>query len=244
MKRFDNIIFVFLFSLTANPLFSQVTIFHQVPEYRPWSHQSSFLGPIDIRCQMPYISPFYRNYNDRAPGDYFYSPHGGDTIPLSHDDLNEIKTILRNINQNFYDSLILNQITAFRYSICDGPPLRYEYYIRYGLGDTIFVISGWLRKFLSFYRAIPGDFRYSIAQFQNEVRKFSPIFKEIPGKSIRQDSLLNEYFLEYVNSNQMIRAWNYEVVEEISHNRKTGQSETKTYNLIEITKFIDKEVMP
>ena len=185
-----------------------------------------------------------RQRSPYTPGDYFLWPIGADTITLSEQERSEIREQLKdNIRPSFYDDLVLQHLNAYQYMIDRGSIQRREYYISYARGDTIYVISGWLGKFLSFYRAIPGNFRYDASQLQDEVGTLSVSYRKTKDDLFKRIDEEKEYFLEYVDRENMMRVRNYLVDATFIFDDST-QGRMTRYNLIEITKFIDPEVMP
>jgi len=191
------------------------------------------------------VVPFWRRYESiKAPGDYYTSPIGADTMTLSSEDKKEIILLLKiNIITAVYDSTILDNISGYQYKLYSEKEKRREYFIRYAKGDTIYVISGWLGKFLSFYQAIPGSTCYSLNEFQNNVKKLSPSYIKAPDSSFRVNPN-GPYFLEHYDKEYMLRIRGYLIGEQASVDTTTGYPIEKNYSLIEITKFIDKGMIP
>ncbi len=205
-----------------------------------------------------------RQPNNTYPGDYFRSPKGASKIILQIDELNEISNTAKTfIDTAYFNDFVFENLRGFAYTLYEHTDVRgkdsvgkntfrivvdtfsrKEYHVRYAAGDTIFVISGWLGKFLSFYRAIPGDFKYAIDQFQNEVKKLSPVYVFTDKGNFRDESSNGGYFYEYIDRKNMIRIRNYFVTDYMIFDEKTKKLYNKQYNLMEITKFIDKEVIP
>ncbi len=94
-----------------------------------------------------------------------------------------------------------------------------------------------------FYRVIPGGFRYDTSQLQNEVRKLSPSYRKTKNDSFKRIDEEKNYFLEYIDRENMMRVRNY-LVDATFIFDDSGQGTMKKYNLVEITRFIDPEVMP
>jgi hypothetical protein len=179
-----------------------------------------------------------------APGDYFRCPEKADTTTLTDSDYSQVVHLLEdNIPRRFYDSYVLAHVIGYEYTMAKGSIHRREYYVSYARGDTIYVISGWLGKFLSFYRAIPGDFRYEVSQLQAEVQKLVLSYRETKEDSYKKIDEEKNYFLEYINRENMLRVRNY-LVDATFIFDDSRQAAKTTYNVIEITKFIDPEVMP
>jgi hypothetical protein len=182
----------------------------------------------------------------KAPGDYFRHPRGADSVQLTTADIKEIESTIKNtIAEQYYDSYILDNMAGYEYNLLNGKISRREYYVKYSRGDTVYVISGLLGKFLSFYRAVPGESRLSIDQLKVEAAKLSP------GINFKEDDIFIEkeneyiYFTERVDREQKLRVRNYQVVEYWQETDKERDNPLgKYYNLIEITKFLDEEAMP
>jgi hypothetical protein len=152
----------------------------------------------------------------------------------------------------FYDSAIVASLQGYYYEFPNGP--HREFYTMFANGDTVYVISGLFGKFISFYRATPGDFRLEPDKLLTEVRKISSL---IDGLEIGADDFVRRddpgnYFLEYVNRDALVRIRNYQMkailppdppdttIQETIDFRDTR----KPYNLIEVTKIIDGSIIP
>jgi hypothetical protein len=179
------------------------------------------------------------------PGDYFRYPYGADTMTISPEASEEITSTLHNsIKKAFYDSSILGALKGLRYRLYGQDSTREEYHIRYAQGDTIYVISGWLGKFLSFYRSVPGFIKFDLKELQDNVSRVAASDIKIPKEAYEKSSRDNPYFIEYVNHEAMYRIRCYHIGEMGSMGGNTDPFFSKPYTLIEITKFLDKEVMP
>jgi hypothetical protein len=199
-----------------------------------------------------------RQWPPTTPGDYFRWPAGATIIPLSDSDYTEVRNLLHEtIFDSFYDDILLRNLIGFEYTIHDRSVHRREYYLSYAMGDTVYVISGWLGKFFSFYRATPGDFRYSVEDLQENVKILSSTYVKVPTAQFTKSGNGNNYFLEYIDEDHMTRVRNYLVKAEfLPDDSSKGNAEkysiynvstlgdVESYNLIEITKFIDPEVIP
>jgi hypothetical protein len=157
---------------------------------------------------------------------------------------NEIVTILNaTIKSDYYDNIILDSLDGFKYRLYGDSTDREECFIRYTQADTTYVISGWLREFISFYRAVPGIINYDLKELQREVLKISSVDIEIPKKDFEASPKDNPYFVEYVDMDKMtrIRCYHISEVKILNEEKKTINT---PFTLIEITRFLDKEVMP
>jgi hypothetical protein len=242
--------------LMVNSSYSEESSF--LPNIEP----SNIYSPLD-QLGLPFnvafigVPPSYmRRANLKAPGDYFRSPEGINSNTLSQDEINIITNILKPLIKNiFYDQFVLDSLKGYQYHLYSDSIMREDFFIRYSQGDTIYVISGWVGKFLSFYRAVPGIIKYDHDALQKEIFKIAVesiyIPQEIFNKAPMGDPLIfsktgeKPYFIEYVDKEKMIRVRCYQISEEIP---KPGQ-ESSPFNstprtLIEITKFLDKDVMP
>lgn len=187
---------------------------------------------------------FIRQESPKLPGDYFRPPMGADSVSISDIEISKKDSILQTfINSANFSKLILDSLNGYEYAVAQGTVHRREYHVSYACGDTIYVISGWFGKFLSFYRAIPGDFRYDASDLRQEVAKLMLSYPKIGDNSFRRIDDERNYFLEYVDRENMIRVRNY-LITGLDIFGIVATKGTLTYNLIEITKFIDPEVMP
>jgi hypothetical protein len=75
-----------------------------------------------------------------------------------------------------------------------------------------------------------------------QLQEITPLAGEIRDGAFKQQSDSLNYLLEYVNREQMIRVRNYLMDTILPPGSPNGPN--KLYNLIEITKFYDKEVIP
>ena len=182
----------------------------------------------------------------KGPGDYFRHPAGADELKLTNTDIKEVEGSLdATVSPRYYDSYILDNLTGYEYELLEGKVSRREYYVKYSRGDTIFVISGLLGKFLSFYRAIPGEFRLSIDQLKEDAAQLSTSLKLDDNDSFVEKENDYIYFIEHIDRKGKLRVRNYQVVESWQEaDKDRDDSIGKYYNLIEITKFLDEEAMP
>jgi len=77
------------------------------------------------------------------------------------------------------------------------------------------------------------------------VKQISPTFKKADKNLFKTRNNEDNYFLEFIDKENMMRIRNYLInSSNITGLEKNMESDLKTYNLIEITKFIDPEVIP
>ena len=205
-----------------------------------------FLGMGLTYPQGEHVPFWLRSPKPMAPGDYFRHPAGANEMKLTEKDIKEVEGLLTAaVSPHYYDSYVLDNLTGYEYQLLEGKVSRREYYVKYGTGDTVYVISGLLGDFLSFYRAVPGDFRLSINQLKTEAEKLSPVVQFGDDKKFIQKQNEYIYFTEYLDRDQMIRVRNYQVIKYAKDEAEAKEyPKGKYYNLIEITKFLDKEAMP
>jgi hypothetical protein len=183
--------------------------------------------------------------NKTHPGDYYRSPLGAARLPLEINDRQEIvHNISSIVRKEFYDSAIVSSVLGYKYKLHAEEIERREYYLRYSLADTIYVISGWVGKFLSFYRAVPGHIKYNFKEIQVAVSQLAARDIQISKDAFEKSSRNNPYFIEYIDKYKMIRVRCYHISEIVGFDEKINNFITNPFTLIEITKFIDKEAMP
>jgi hypothetical protein len=178
-----------------------------------------------------------------SPGDYYRSPGVLDTVALSIDEIEQIKNLLsQNIRTDYYDSLVIANITGYQYQYKRQNEERREYYVRYARNDTVFVISGWLGKLFSFYISLPGRPTFDEGQLQAKVSALA--YEELNLGQIPVKRILTDpYFIEYIDKANMVRVRSYHVREFPKIATEVMPSSVDR-SLIEITKFLDKEAMP
>ncbi len=223
---------------------------------------SNVYSPVDqlgLHFNIPLIDvppTDIRRGNIKAPGDYFRLPKGITGNAVSETTIIEIESETNAlIKRDYYNEYILDNLKEYKYRLYNDSLNRIDFFVRYSQGDTIYVISGWLGKFLSFYRAIPGIIKYDHNALQNEINKIAVlpfiIPQEILNKAPKGNPILfgnsgeKPYFIEYVDEQYMARIRCYQISEELP---KPGQESSPfnstPFTLIEITKFLDKDVMP
>jgi len=230
-----------IFMLYVNAIFAEFKI--RAENYPTLAHSNLLsLGPILSYSNVPFN---LRSPNDKNPGDYFYSPMTVDAIILENSIRAEIHGLLSSfIDTAFFSDYIISRLSGFSYQLCDQCGHRKEFHIRYSRGDTLYVISGWIGKFISFYRAVPGDFKLSIRQLQNEIAKLSPSYQIADSNAFIVKNTRSGYFCKRVDKQNMVRVRNYTITEVSDPRNKQDMNQSWTYNLIEITKFLDKEMIP
>jgi hypothetical protein len=178
-----------------------------------------------------------------SAGDYYRSPMGAEIISLDAGEKEMIKKLLsENIKPQYYDSLVTSNITGYHYRFERQNEERREYFVRYAIADTVFVISGWLGKLFSFYIALPGWIDYDENQLQeiiSDLTKNRIELEKMPDKK----QISDPYFIEYVDRANMLRIRNYHVRELIEMGN-VSQFSSRDRTLIEITRFLDKEATP
>ncbi len=243
------VLVIILLATLSIPAFTEEAKFEVVERAREkYGIHDGYLGLVPFPVPDGKFQYWVRQRFPKTPGDYFTWPIGGDSASLQKSEYSEIQeTLGSSVDSAYYDDFILNNLNGYEYTIGEGrrkeSVYRREYHIYYALGDTIYVISGWLGKFLSFYRAIPGEFRYDADELNAQVKELSSAYRMTDKSSFKRIDDKGNYLLEYVDRENMMRVRNYLIYGTfILAGSETGES--RKYNLIEITKFIDKEVMP
>ena len=256
LRKYTRISLIAFWALISSQLcFSQERQF--VIETDEGDLSSSHSKYLELWAYLPVpdggIDHWIRTRFSERPGDYFRYPRGADSATLSQSEKNEVKSILQNtIDSSLYNPSVLKNLNGYKYSMDHGNVNRREYHVRYSCADTTYVISGWLGKFLSFYRVITGDIRLSIDDFQQEIKSIYHSYAKGKTKIFtnKRDEL--NYFIQYADRENMLRVRNYQIfewqypdLEDIPPGQRyydfLGK---KYYNLIEVTRFIDEEVMP
>ena len=186
-----------------------------------------------------------RSRNPLWPGVFYLKPQSAYAISLSEDEYHDLTTLLKaTIDSSYHGYSVLRHLGGYYYEMNHGKIKRREYHIRYTKGDTIFVISGWPGKFLNFYRAVPDTIKYSVAKLQEEVGKLCPKYAAGPEHEFTQSYDGYQYFLEYIDRNNMMRIRCIFINEGSAEWVKNKWVSGEYYNLIEITRFIDQNTMP
>jgi|WetSurMetagenome_2_1015567.scaffolds.fasta_scaffold151092_2 hypothetical protein len=241
-KHLINTIIMLLFASIAANSQDKFTISSERPG--DFNGIVKFLGLYPMSPKP--IIPFYlRSALPNKPGYYFYSPEGAASIDLSVEEKKVITSMLMTfIDSNYYDAYIIGNLRGFRYRISPEEVDRREYHIRYMQGDTIYVISGWIGKFISFYRAIPATNKPSLAILQDEMKLISPSYDKAPESLFRAESQDSLYFFERVDRERLLMVRGYNINEIESYNKASDIPKIVSFNLIEITKFYNKEAIP
>ena len=209
--------------------------------YSPTKQLGLFLN----RENLNNIPILIRQENNIAPGDYYRYPKGAKPISLPQTSRTEILSLLENtIKDNYYDSTLLISTRGYSYFLSEDSLVRNEYHLRYSLGDTIYVVSGWLGKFLSFYRAIPGIQKYDYDTLNRKISELAAFDIQVPKEIYEKSSKDAPYFIEFVDRDKMTRVRCYHVTEIISFGQSFEDRTTRQLTLIEVTRFLDKEMMP
>ncbi len=240
-----------------------------VTEFAAYSGVHS--GVIPGSSYRPYLSLGYmsietvpngliRQPNNFFAGDYFWPPNAFQMVypdssafakSLTFTERNQIEALIeRYYAPRFSDTAIISSLQGYYYEFYSsssyhfecGP--RREFYTMLAEGDTIFVVSGIMGKFMSFYRAVPGDFRLSPEQFLSQVRGVSSIIDglKIAGGDLTQKDDPDNYLLQYINKQALIRLRNYQL-EAVLPPADPGSRTPRIYNLIEITKILDGSII-
>ncbi|MEE9555159.1 MAG: hypothetical protein V3W18_12785 [candidate division Zixibacteria bacterium] len=187
---------------------------------------------------------FIRQKSPLFPGDYFRPPLGAEASSISDSDKAIVDSILHSYIKSFVVAdHILSALNGYEYMIAQGTVRRREFHVSYACADTIYVVSGWIGKFISYYKAVPGSFRHNVNELQDEIVNLSNAYKIHKRRSFKRIDDEKNYLLEYIDKEDMIRVRNYL----ITGSNIFGISLTEgasICNLIEITKFIDPEVIP
>ncbi len=209
-----------------------------------------------ISAEVPAIcnAPWTRSANFGLPGDYFWTaitsfpPPSPERLKnsIKRPTAEERKQILHFLKDHFaiqfQNSTLIDSGQTYTYGCYSSD--RHEFYLMLSEGDTVYVISGWFGKFMSFYRAVPYDKRLTPADLIAEAQKIAPGIRKF-GLS---DSLVNVdtslvwdqklYFLELDDNAHHLRLRHYPInVVLPPEDPKTGKE--RLFNLIEITKMND-----
>jgi hypothetical protein len=216
----------------------------------PHTHFVSHSGSL-----MTFPSFELRAPNESGPGDYFWSPDAFSLqeqkghyfiYGLTNDGRRTVAQFLEEyFPAKFSDSLIVNAIRGYCYNFTNGG--RLENYLMLADGDTVYVLSGWLGKFKSLFRAVPNRKKLTKEEFISQVRQFSSILDDVEiadslfameddSRYDRQD--FDFYFMEYFYRRHGIWLRNYPArlrLPPSSPQRGLG----RVYNIIEITRIED-----
>ena len=181
----------------------------------------------------------YKSY----AGDYYRSPFPIPKSIIKEDEKISAWTFLNDgIKPANYDSSIFNNICAYEYKLLNEDAPRRDIFLRYSKADTIYVLSSWSGKFISFYRSVPRFSKYNLDELNKNIAQISRLDIKIPTEIYEHCSRDIPYFIEYVDKVKMLRIRCYH----ISEQRMNGEVQYSDgpYTLIEITRFLDKEMVP
>jgi hypothetical protein len=190
-----------------------------------------------------------RRFNIKQPGDYLSTPlwsikpgryidfYTGEPIFIRADSIQNSKMTLyiENILTSYYRYSEIND-NIFIYDNILNDSNRTEFYGRFQLNDTRFTFGGWFDKF-----AIAGVLcAYDgIDQFLDQAHKFF-VLPIIDRNNITVKTEGNEYFYSVVDTSNMLmlRGFKARVVD------PDNESSFFDTNIIEFTKYYDKEFIP
>lgn len=179
----------------------------------------------------------------KVAGDYYRNPLNAPKGIISREEKGLVWNFLKdNIKAANYDSMILENISVFEYKLDKEEIPRRDCFLRYSEADTIYVISGWIGKFFSFYKAVPEIHKYKLSELNERISEIATFNIKIPKDAYEKYSKDNTYFIEYIDRERMLRIRCYHISEQ-----RKGQASafvSDPYTLIEITRFIDKEMVP
>ncbi|HBC45441.1 MAG TPA: hypothetical protein DEO84_00130 [candidate division Zixibacteria bacterium] len=214
-----------------------------VPSYRMYLY-------LDTAQGMCRFAPAIRQPSIQYPGDYFYPPDSYIFPQFIPTDIivkmspSEIEVANKFLSEDIYpilsDSIVISSLKEYSYDCPNA--YHIEPYTMLSDADTVYVVSGWLGKFLSFYRVVPGDKRLTIPDLMNQLEKLTPLSKQIEIKKFRTESDSSNYLLEYVDKDKMFRIRNYLIKATLPPD--SSDAPESYHNLIEVTKFYDKEAIP
>ncbi len=195
------------------------------------------------QLSTPIPSWIRQSLYDKVAGDYYRSPFNAPRSAINSNEKEFIwNLLLSNIKTAYYDSVLIDNIGIYEYKLRNEEYPRRDFFLRYSEADTIYVISGWSDKFISFYRAVPGIHKYDLKDLNKKLMELSKIDIAIPKNIFENCIKSNPYFIEYVDRDRMLRVRCYQISEQ-----RKGQDNpliTDPYTLIEITRFLDKEMVP
>jgi hypothetical protein len=250
-----KILFWFLLAvLSYSNLYSGQSVISNYYKYMQW-HNPMHFPPHRMYLRLATYSlstQFYfciRQGSSAYPGDYFYPPDAFSPrdssmkifSTLTKDEILSISNFLKdNFNSVLSYTSIISSLKCYDFDYPTGH--HREPYTMLTDADTIYVISGWLDKFLSFYRVVPGDKRLTIPELMKELEKITPLSKEIDQKKFRTESDSVNYLIEYVDKVKRFRVRNYLMKATLPPDAPDALE--SYHNLIEVTKFIDKGMIP
>jgi len=243
-NKFNWIVIVQLLICTIKPALGEEAEFRIVEPLMAMSYsQLKYLGILPSQRVDGRVPFWARVRHPKHPGQYFNWPDGANSMSVENSERAELESLLRqNVRDTYYNRYVLENVSGYEYTFDDSVVWRREYFVSYAKGDTIYVIAGWLGKFFCFCRAVPGDFRYDARDLQKEIVKISPSWGIAKENSFTHIDEEFNYLLEYIDKSSKMRVRNYQI-DAVFRSDKPSEKERK-YNLIEITKFIDPEVIP
>ncbi len=230
-----------------------------VVNYRPYADRfdgATRLYTFRISAMVPAVCqamPNVRSSNGIYPGDYFWPAFAGypsslglPQFKLEQLDAEEKQSLVQFLKEyfpeKFHISALIDSIRTYTYGCYSGD--RHEFYLMLSESDTIYVISGWFGKFMSFYRAVPYDKRLTPAELITEAPIIAPGIRKfgLSDSLVKVDtSLIDDqklYFLEAIDKVHNLRLRHYPInVVLPPEDPKTGKE--RLFNLIEITKMND-----
>jgi hypothetical protein len=250
-----------VYALAPSSSIAQLTIVNHKPyadrfsrgPMRPYTYRIS--AEVQAPCDASF---FLRSANDIYPGDYFWPAFAGTPPAIlsypnyliknpSSEEKQQIALFLKDyFPMRFQNPALIDSAQAYTLRCLYTPDsVRHEFYIMLSEGDTIYVISGWDGKFISFFRANPYDKKLTPTDFIAQAIQIAPGL----GKLALSDQMVKvdtgkvweekTYFLQsYEISNRLwLRHYPISVVLP-PDNPETGKE--KLYNLIEISKIYDQ----
>jgi hypothetical protein len=215
--------------------------------FRPYTFRICAIVPAG--CSS---SEILRSANDIYPGDYFWPPftvpRGSSIDQPSAKEKQQIAQFLKEyFPEQFQNPALIDSAWAYNYGCYENVDRR-EFYVMLSQGDTIFVISGWMGKFISFFRVVPHDRKATPSGFIKQVKDLAPAL----GKLGLSDSLAKVYnYAGVVDSNYFMETYDKDSRLWLRHypfkavlppdNPEKGKE--RLYNLIEISKIYDQDML-
>jgi hypothetical protein len=211
-------------------------------DYGSGFNQHDRFGLLDI--QSPYS--LTRGYRKDAPGDYFLEFYLSNKVI----DSSFAETLIQKYSKHIY--VLPHKQVMFKCNVpldTIGSSKRKEYFIRYTDGKYVYVISGWWPRFIQFYRASLGKFRFRQEQFKSQLLKLLRDGDTFSKAKMDMYSKDDFYLYKGVNGNVVVCNYNvkasyYEGRSEAPDLGQPPPMFSDWYNIIEITIYLDKEFMP